>query len=366
MTINIVIAGTLLIIFELVLMFFLFEKIKKYVKNYELTSFIYLIIYILVLILDGFLFPIFAFTLDPNLRYMIIGGIQGKFVLGLMFSIPIFIFMILNHEKLSRYIEQPLPLKDLILWPRLKLIQQIRKSDEQYREAYDQAEFYKDLFAHDISNILHNIKTSIDLIIMFRKESENLDRFNELTELINEQITRGRNMVSNIRKLSLLSDIEEDLKSIELFKVIKESIRFIETTYYNKRIDIQIRSQIEDVFVYANIYLLFAFKNILINAINYNNSQKIEVFIVISHEKRDGIKYVKIEVKDNGIGIADELKERLFKKVLMTEDRSKRMGLGLLLANKFISLFKGEISVKDRIPGDYSKGTNIIVLLPEV
>ncbi len=366
MSINIVIAGTILIILELTLMGVLFEKIKIYVKNYELTSLIYLAVFIFILILDGIFFPIFAFALDPNLAKMIIGGFQGKLILGIFFSIPILIFMIFNHKKLTQYIEQPLSIKNLFFWTKKELVQQVEESEKKYQEAYNQAEFYKDLFFHDINNMLQNIKASIDLITLYQNKFESAVQISKCAIIINEQVIKGGNMVSNIRKLSKLGESKKTLERFEVIHALKEAVQFVNKSYLAKTIDIKIQSQIDEIFVQANEFLLNIFENILINAVIHNENPKIEILIEISKEVKNDINYVKIETKDNGIGIPDDLKKIIFKKEIINEDRSKRMGLGLLLVNKLVSSYDGKIWVEDKVPGDYSKGSKFVILLPEV
>jgi len=41
------------------------------------------------------------------------------------------------------------------------------------------------------------------------------------------------------------------------------------------------------------------------------------------------------------------------------------IGLGLLFTKKVIESFNGEIKVEDRIEGDYSQGSNFIIMIPE-
>ena len=41
------------------------------------------------------------------------------------------------------------------------------------------------------------------------------------------------------------------------------------------------------------------------------------------------------------------------------------MGIGLTLVKKAIETYNGQIWVEDRIAGDYSKGSNFIILIPE-
>ncbi len=42
------------------------------------------------------------------------------------------------------------------------------------------------------------------------------------------------------------------------------------------------------------------------------------------------------------------------------------MGLGLSLVKKIISSYNGEIWMEDRVKGDYTKGNNCLILIPEV
>jgi signal transduction histidine kinase len=40
------------------------------------------------------------------------------------------------------------------------------------------------------------------------------------------------------------------------------------------------------------------------------------------------------------------------------------MGLGLSLVQKIVSKYNGKIWVEDKVKGEYSKGSNFIILLP--
>ncbi len=41
------------------------------------------------------------------------------------------------------------------------------------------------------------------------------------------------------------------------------------------------------------------------------------------------------------------------------------LGLGLSLTSKIIDSYNGKIWVEDRIKGDYTKGGNFVILIPE-
>ncbi|MFW9879377.1 MAG: hypothetical protein ACFFG0_40385 [Candidatus Thorarchaeota archaeon] len=46
-------------------------------------------------------------------------------------------------------------------------ITEYKKTENKFREAYEHANLYKDIFTHDFNNILQNIQSSLELISMY-------------------------------------------------------------------------------------------------------------------------------------------------------------------------------------------------------
>jgi PAS domain S-box-containing protein len=126
----IVILGGALIISELLLLIFLFEKIKMRSKDVNLLSVFYTIFFICILCLDGILFPLIASPLDPELVNIIIGGVKGKFVMGLIYSIPIIIFLFVFRKNIEQYNITPIRLQELLFEPKETLIQEIERQHQ--------------------------------------------------------------------------------------------------------------------------------------------------------------------------------------------------------------------------------------------
>ena len=247
-----------------------------------------------------------------------------------------------------------------------KAEKKLKKSEIRYREAYERAEFYKDLFAHDISNILQNIQSSIGILSIWQNKPEKMDDVNEVMKILNDQIVRGSKLVSNIRTLSQLPETIGHSEPIEIIQILNDTINFIHKSFPERDINIEIDSQIREIFVQANKLLLDVFENILINAIKYNKNPKIEVLTKISKEIKNGNKYVKIEIIDNGVGVPDQMKEQIFGGIAPRKNKVHGMGLGLLLVKSIITNINGHIWVEDKIENDPSKGSNFIILIPEV
>jgi len=244
-------------------------------------------------------------------------------------------------------------------------VQKLIKSEEKYREAYNRVELYKDLFYHDISNIISNLKLSIEISEKYLNEPGKIRQIKELYKVIKGQFERGTKLISNVRKLSNLENLEKSLKSVKVIKALEEAIKFAQNSVSSKDIDIKIESSEKKIVTRANEFLIDIFDNLLINAVNYNENPKKEVLIKISRESKDDIEYIKFEFIDNGIGISDKRKEIIFQEGFSQEKGSKGMGFGLTLVKKIIESYKGEIWIEDRVKGDYSQGSNFVFLIPE-
>jgi len=248
---------------------------------------------------------------------------------------------------------------------RKKVEEVLLESEKKYREAYDRAEFYKDLFAHDINNILQGILSGEELSELYLDNPENLGILKKNIRTIKEQICRGAELVSNIRKLSQLEEVEPTFKPIDILNLLKKKLEFVKTTYKERDITIQIDSINKKLFIQANDLLEDVFKNILINAIRHNKNPMVEIIVKISKEQRGGAKYIKMEFLDNGNGIEDNRKKLIFQRGYSKDKRIYGIGLGLLLVKKILETYKGKIWVEDRVKGDYTKGSNFIILIPE-
>ena len=119
------------------------------------------------------------------------------------------------------------------------------------------------------------------------------------------------------------------------------------------------------IFVKANILLKDVFENILDNAVHYNNNPSVEILVNISKTQKEGQTYIKLEFIDNGIGISNAKKETIFKKGDNGHKSGKGRGLGLSLVKKAIETYNGKIWIEDRVKGDFTKGCNFVLLIPE-
>ncbi len=244
--------------------------------------------------------------------------------------------------------------------------QEIKESEEKYKKAFNRAEFYKDVFAHDINNVLQSILTGMQVSQLILDNPEKIENLKINAQVIKEQVIRGSKLVFNMRKLSQLEETKMKLKKIEILKILKNVISFVKKSYKDKNISIRVNSVGDKLFIKANKFLEDIFENILINAVRHNRNLIIEITVRISREQKKGINYLKIEFLDNGIGVDDTHKEKIFKRGYSEEKSVHGMGIGLSLVSGIIESYNGKIWVEDRVEGDRSNGSNFVLLIPEV
>ena len=233
-----------------------------------------------------------------------------------------------------------------------------------YQDAYYKTKCLEGLFIHDISNLFQIISNSIELCGSLLKEEVKKKDILEYFQLIAQQLTRGKKLIRNVRNLADLEEYEMVFEPVDVFSELRTAVNFTLISFPKREINVKITSDYEDLYAMANELLSEVFENIIMNSIKYNKKKVVQIEIIISKVDINSENYVKIEFKDNGIGIDDERKNTIFQEVHLKRRDSNGMGIGLSLVAKLIELYGGEIWVENRIGGDTTKGSNFIILIP--
>ena len=248
---------------------------------------------------------------------------------------------------------------------RKKAEQELKESEVRYKKAYDKADFYKDLLAHDMSNIFNNISASIQLIELWKVDSEMLSNNGDMIEIIKQQLERGTSLVSNVRKHSEIEEGDKLVKSVDVINVINESIENVLSRFQYRKIEINVEKTNEIPNVKGGDLLIDAIENILINGALHNESDTITIQINVSEVYKGTEKFVKLEFKDNGIGIIDDRKKAIFERNYNKDKSTGGMGIGLSLVKTIINSYDGQVRVDNRVMGDHTKGSIFIILLKQ-
>lgn len=242
----------------------------------------------------------------------------------------------------------------------------LKESEQKYKEAFNRAEFYRDILVHDLSNILSSIKFSFELIEISTKNAQ-MERveIEELTEIVQRQLDRASSLISNIRRLSELDKEQLVLKPVKINHILEKTIENVRNHYISGNVNIEFKPLEKEQKVMGGEFLIDAFENIVLNGIIHNESEKKSLCITVGKVQKNKANYIEISFKDNGIGIADEDKYRIFERDYKSK-KTRGMGIGLSLVKKIVNEYGGEIHIKNRLQTDYTKGSNFIVHLKKM
>ena len=104
------------------------------------------------------------------------------------------------------------------------------------------------------------------------------------------------------------------------------------------------------------------FTSILDNAVRFNRNETVEVDITC-HMTDDG-NSIRFVFEDRGPGIADDTKDKVFRRLEQPEGGIKGSGLGLTVVWEIMRQLEGRVWVEDRVYGDPSQGSRFVVELP--
>ncbi len=136
-------------------------------------------------------------------------------------------------------------------------------------------------------------------------------------------------------------------QEVNLSEISEESFKEFEQRFPARELQKKIQP---DLYVEGEQLLLqLLINNLLDNAIKYSSAEK--TVLLILEEKN---KEVKLSVTDEGIGISDAEKKRVFDKFYRIGSESTRTakgtGLGLYLCKKIVHEFKGTITIENNKP----------------
>ena len=212
---------------------------------------------------------------------------------------------------------------------------------------------------------MQNILSSSEIISLYVNDQRKKDETESILKIIREQVKRGSNLVLNVQKLSKMEEYKTSLIPFEIMKVLNDAINNVTQNLEEKTFEIQVDSSEKEFRVNANDLLIDVFENLIINAIRHNKNPMKKVHINVYRQENENQKLIKMEFKDNGPGIGDSWKKKIFLRGFGGDLSKRGLGIGLYLVKRIIDRYDGQIWVEDNIRGDQSKGSNFIISLPE-
>lgn len=202
-----------------------------------------------------------------------------------------------------------------------------------------------------ISTVSHELRTPLTSIRGFAQTM--LSSWDKLDEdakkkfigIIEEQSNRLINLVENILSVTKLPNESIILKNINVNTSILPIIQIVHQQYANHRFIQNFDKSNPTISVDLEKFQQIMI-NLIENAAKYSN-EGTDITIITSHTDKE----VSIKVQDEGIGIKEEDKEKIFEKFSRIDNPLTRKiqgsGLGLYITKTLIEKMRGSIAVEN-------------------
>lgn len=219
-----------------------------------------------------------------------------------------------------------------------------------------------------ISNITHELKTPIATVSVAIEAMKNFDvldnpqRTQEYLSISANELQRLSLLVDKVLRLSMFEKKEIQFKkeSFDIGQLTVEVMDSMKLQFEKQQAETSIKLTGENFYIEADKrHITSVIYNLLDNALKYSRENPvINVHII------DQVKFLELRVSDNGIGIADEYRDKIFEQFFRVPsgDRHniKGYGLGLSYVNHIVRSHMGFIELETQV----GKGSTFIIKLP--
>ena len=219
-----------------------------------------------------------------------------------------------------------------------------------------------------ISNVTHELKTPIATVSVaieaLRNFNASMDpqRSKEYLDISANELQRLSLLVDKVLKLSMFEKKEMDLKyeSLNMQDLIQEVTSSMRLQFEKKNAAVSISAEGETTLEGDRLHLVSVIFNLLDNALKYSyDNPRIGIAITGTGTK------LTLVITDDGIGIPDEYKQKVFEKFFRVPTgnlhNAKGYGLGLSYVAQVVEKHQGTIKVESADGG----GSKFVIVLPK-
>lgn len=265
---------------------------------------------------------------------------------------------IANHKRLENQVSQ------------LHVVTaELKASSQRLVKARDQAVEASKFKSQFLANMSHEIRTPMNALIgvsdLLMRTNLSRDQ-QEYAEMIRDSAANLLEIVNDILDFSKVEagKVQLELCDLDVVQVVEGAAELLAEKAHQKNLTLMtfIEPQLERSLRGDPTRLRQVILNLVSNAIKFTH--KGEVFVHAMSDRKDDHEFVKILVKDSGIGIPKEAQAQIFSPFTQADNSVTRQyggtGLGLTICRKLVELMNGEIHLEST----EGKGTTIWFTFP--
>jgi PAS domain S-box-containing protein len=231
-----------------------------------------------------------------------------------------------------------------------------RKENEKITLAKEFAEASNKAKSEFLANMSHEIRTPLNGVIGFSKLLNNTP-LNEIQsqylETVNQSAETLLNIVNDILDISKIEagKLTLEIKQTSLIELVNDSIDMMKFAAHQKNIEliVNIHENVDCAIWTDEIRLKQILQNLLSNAIKFTLKGEVELEIY-SEKLSNKLSKFFFKIKDSGIGIKPENKERILEAFLQEDSSTTRKfggtGLGLSITNSLLKMMHSTLQIE--------------------
>jgi PAS domain S-box-containing protein len=231
------------------------------------------------------------------------------------------------------------------------------------QEAKERAEAASKAKSEFLANMSHEIRTPLNGVIGFTELLRTTRLTSVQQQYVDNAVVSGHNLLRIISDILDFSKIEAGMLELEFTKtdmheLLGNSVDIIKYAASEKKIELllHVDPKLPRFAIVDSVRLTQILMNLLSNAVKF--TAKGEVELKVRYSPLDTCRgRIRFEVRDTGIGISDEQKNKLFKAFSQADSSTTRRfggtGLGLIISRKIAEQMGAEILFDSR-PGEGS------------
>ncbi|MEP6877951.1 MAG: PAS domain S-box protein [Nitrosospira sp.] len=222
------------------------------------------------------------------------------------------------------------------------------QTEQELRRANADLEQFAYSASHDLQEPLRSVSIYSELLV--KRHADKLDgEARDFLEYLKGGASRMEMLVRDLLAYTQVSRLETPLEKTDANVALKAVLSNLANAINAS--DAQITSDALPAVQVHSIHLQQIFQNIIGNALKYRGRERPLVYLAAKQQNG----HWQFSVRDNGIGIDPEYKERIFGlfKRLHTSDEFPGTGVGLAICQRLVERYHGRIWVESR-PGEGS------------
>ena len=225
--------------------------------------------------------------------------------------------------------------------------------------------------AQFLANMSHEIRTPINAVLGMNEMILREEKDEEILGYSQDIQSAGQSLLALINDILDFSKIESGKMEIipvnyDVASILNDSYNLIAQRARDKGLEVEVRhdAHTPKTLFGDEVRIRQIMVNLLTNGIKYTESGTVTIFLGFEELDDEHITLI-IKVKDTGIGITEEGKNKLFDSFQRVDESRNRniegTGLGLSITKQLLDLMEGTISVES----EYGKGSVFIVTIPQ-